>query len=213
MVQGQEKQDKIRVFPLSELIPEDNSEEDIQRLTELLSSFSCESDKDIELFLHKRAIGFECLNKSRTYLLCDDNILRKEERFAILGYFTIALKVLDLPEDLSNKKRKKLDGVSAKLHGNVIKSVPCYLIGQLAKNSAIPKEQSIKGSDLIDYAISVIRSAEALVGGRYVLVECHDNPKLLKFYTDNGFTTFGKIPFENMPMVQMLRTLCRMVPE
>ena len=116
------------------MISEDNLEEDIQRLKELLSSFSCDKDKDIELFLHNRAIMFERLNKSRTYLLCDNDILREEERFVVLGYFSIALKVLDLPENISNRSRKNLDGISAKLHGDVIKSIPCYLIGQLAKS-------------------------------------------------------------------------------
>ncbi|MBD5081925.1 MAG: hypothetical protein HDT44_09220 [Ruminococcaceae bacterium] len=56
--------------------------------------------------------------------------------------------------------------------------------------------------------MSVIRSAEALVGGRYVLIECRDKSKLVNFYTDNGFEILGKIPFEDIQMVQMLRTLC-----
>lgn len=152
---------------------------------------------------------FERLNKSRTYLLCDNDILREEERFVVLGYFSIALKVLDLPENISNRSRKNLDGISAKLHGDVIKSIPCYLIGQLAKNSAIPSNQSIIGSELINHALSVIRSAETLVGGRYVLIECHDKQELLKFYTNNDFEPFAKIPYGDISMVQMLRTLCR----
>lgn len=35
-------------------------------LLELLSSFSCEKDEDIEYFLHNRAIEFEKLSKART---------------------------------------------------------------------------------------------------------------------------------------------------
>ncbi|MBD5081926.1 MAG: hypothetical protein HDT44_09225 [Ruminococcaceae bacterium] len=103
MVQSKDEQSRIRMFPLGELISGNNSEEDIQRLTELLSSFSCEKDKDVEYFLHR------------------------EGRFVILGYFTLALKVLDLPENLSNNMRKRLDGISAKLHGDVIRSIPCTL--------------------------------------------------------------------------------------
>ena len=189
------------------MISEDYSEEDSQRLKELLSSFSCEKDRDIEYFLHNRAIEFESVNKSRTYLLCDVNALCNEGRFVILGYFTVALKVLDLPDDLSNRARKNLDGISAKLRGEIIRTVPCYLIGQLAKNSSIPKEQSVKGFELINYAISVIKSAKAFVGGRCVIVECRDSQKLLKFYIDNGFEQFDKIPSKDAPMVQMLRTL------
>ncbi|MCM1276150.1 MAG: hypothetical protein NC299_12440 [Lachnospiraceae bacterium] len=140
--------------------------------------------------------------------MCDNNVWLAEGKLVVLGYFSTALKVLDIPENISNNFRKKLDGMAATLHGEVIKSAPCYLIGQLAKNSNIPDEQSIGGSDLINSAISVIRSAETFVGGRYVLIECRDNPKLLKFYADNDFKTFAAIPFKGEPMVQMLRPLC-----
>ena len=208
MVQEQGQQGRIRTISLSDLISKDNAEEDIQRLMELLSSFCCTQDKDIEDFLHNRAIDFELINKSRTYLLCDDNVLCEKGKLVILGYFSLALKVFNLREDVSNQTRKKLDGVSAKLHGEIINSVPCYLIGQLARNFAIPDERAISGAELIEQAFSFIHSAETLVGGRSVLIECHDNPKLIKFYNDNGFKEFARIPFNDTLMVQMIRTLC-----
>lgn len=43
----------------------DNFEDKV--LTELLSSFSCAKDADIESFLHNKAVNFEKLSKSRTY--------------------------------------------------------------------------------------------------------------------------------------------------
>lgn len=64
-----------------------DTQEDIQNLMDLLSSFSCTQDKDIEDFLHNRAIDFERINKSRTYILCDNDIWCKESRLVILGYF------------------------------------------------------------------------------------------------------------------------------
>lgn len=207
MVQEPKKQ-RVKVLSLSELLMQADTQEDIQNLNDLLSSFSCLQDKDIEDFLHNRAIDFERINKSRTYIVCDYDIWCKEGRLVILGYFSVALKVLDLSDSLSNRSRKELDGLSAKLHGEKIKSVPCYLIGQLAKNSEIPNERSISGSELIDSAMSIIRSAETLVGGRNVMIECHDKQKLLKFYIDNGFEQFAQIPFGDMSMVQMVRTLC-----
>lgn len=169
--------------------------------------FSCNRDKDIENFLHDRAVDFERLNKSRTYLLCDDDIFRKEGRFVILGYFSVALKVLDFPENISNRTRKMLDGLSAKLHGEVIRSVPCYLIGQLGKNSAAAHAAAVKGSEFINHALFAIRSAQNFAGGRLVLIECRDEPKLTKFYIDNHFEMFGKYPFGDVPMVQMIRTI------
>lgn len=202
------KKQEIAVLSLKELLLQAETQEDNQILMELLSSFSCRRDKDIEDFLHSKAIDFEQINKARTYLVCDNNTLVAEGRIVILGYFSVSLKVLELSDELSNRKRKILDGLSAKLHGKVIKSVPCYLIGQLARNSDISDEHSVGGAELINRAMSVIRSTETLVGGRYVLVECRDTPELIKFYEDNNFEQFEKLPFENAPMVQMLRTLC-----
>lgn len=202
------KEQKINALSLGKLLLQAETREDIQNLTDLLSSFSCEKDKDVEIFLHNRAIEFERINKARTYLACDNNALLTEGKFVILGYFSVSLKVLELSDDLSNRKRKMLDGLSSKLHRKVINSIPCYLIGQLAKNSNIPDELSINGADLINCAISVIHSAEILVGGRYVLIECRNESKLLKFYAENQFELFDELPFGDVPMVQMLRTLC-----
>lgn len=150
----------------------DNSARDQEgssQLIEWLSSFSCERDKDIEDFLHNRAIPFEIAKKSRTYLLVDEVLLLSKGQMRILGFFTVSLKVLDLPERLSNRKRLELDGFAAKIHGEPIKSIPCYLIGQLAKNSAV--QDSVSGALLLDEALSIIKSAVKRVGGRFVLVE------------------------------------------
>ena len=45
---------------------------DISLLNHILSSFSCSYDEDIQNFLHNRAIDFENLLKSRTYLVIDE---------------------------------------------------------------------------------------------------------------------------------------------
>jgi len=137
--------------------------------------------------------------------VCDQDVFFHERGLHIYGFFTVALKVLDLPERLSNRKRLELDGFSAKMHGEVIKSVPCYLIGQLAKNSSA--ESVVSGAKLLGYAAQVIASAVKYVGGRYALIECHDDPHLRKFYTDNGFEEFDTIPDDDIPMVQMIRPI------
>ncbi len=182
-----------------------NNKEGSAILANWLSSFSCKYDKDIENFLHNRAVEFELLNKSRTYLVLDDDILRKEERAYIRGFFTIGLKVLDLPGNTSNNKRRMYDGFSAKQNGKIVSSIPCYLIGQFAKNFSA--KNAISGAELMDMAISVIKEAVETVGGRYVLIECRDNPHLQRFYTDNGFVEFDRISLSNVTMVQMLRPI------
>lgn len=73
-------------------------------LQSYLSSFCCEKDADIESFLRTRAVSFEKLSKSRTYLILDEDQLDQGE-FVILGYFTLALKVLIIPVEKSINMR------------------------------------------------------------------------------------------------------------
>lgn len=137
--------------------------------------------------------------------MVDETLFRTKGQICILGFFTVSLKVLNLPEHFSNRKRLELDGFSSKMHGEPIKAVPCYLIGQLAKNSAVQNPAS--GALLLAKALSIIKAAVKRVGGRFVLIECRDDPHLRKFYTDNGFVEFDTLPDENLPMVQMVRPL------
>lgn len=176
-------------------------------LSELLSSFSCEKDEDIEYFLHNRSIEFEKLSKARTYLVLDKKQLEnKEKPLMVYGYISIALKILSVPQDMSNRMRKELDGFSAKIHGEQIGDFPCYLIGQLSKNSNV-KSEGISGKQLIDFASDIIATSVEAVGGRYMMIECRDEEKLIQFYKDNYFSEVARIPDKNQPMVQMIRKI------
>lgn len=158
--------------------------------------------------MYNRAIEFEFLSKARTYLVCDGEALKNQGKLIILGYFSLSLKTLSIPDGVSNRKRKELDGFNAKMHGEPIREVPCYLIGQLGKNSALTKEeQTLSGSKLIDLAISVVMTAVESVGGRYVMVECHDRQALIDFYNQNGFKKISSVEFEGIPMIQLTRKL------
>ncbi len=104
-------------------------------MDQFLSSFSCSDDEDIETFLHIRAIDFEKLSKARTYLVVDEEELMNNDfaNVTIYGYVSVALKTMTIPDTFSNRKRMELDGFSAKVHGDPIREIPCYLIGQLAR--------------------------------------------------------------------------------
>jgi hypothetical protein len=175
------------------------------KLSKVLSGFSCVQDIDIELFLRKKAIEFEKLSKAKTYLIFDENAMY-EGRFIILGYISVSLKVLILPDTMSIRQRKDIDGYHGKIHGMPIREIPCYLIGQLAKNSNI-KNNALNGSNLIDFASAVIENAVDAVGGRYMMIECHDNQNLINFYKSNGFKPIFNKPLDNIPMIQMIRAI------
>ena len=182
----------------------ENMDED--RVDEILSSFSCAKDPDIESFIHHRAVEFEKLYKARTYLVLDQNQLESNpsDNLIIYGYISLALKVLTVPDDLSNRKRMSLDGFSSKINGQPISLFPCYLIGQLSRNSNVPKD-SLTGDDLIGFACDIIENSVKAVGGRLILIECHPDEKLINFYKHNGFSEIARIPDSGKPMVQMIR--------
>lgn len=193
------------VIPLRQIISRAGDEE----INRLLSPFSCDRDADIQNFLHEKALTFEKEDRSRTYLIVDENIdisnfLLGEA--VIYAYITLSLRAFKLPESFSNRQRRKLDGFSAKLHGKPITHIPCYLIGQLARNSNVPSE-SINGRELLRTAFDLISSSNQTVGGRYILVECRNVDKLIQFYIDNGFKFISSIPDNETSMIQMLRAI------
>ena len=181
---------------------------DINLLNHILSSFSCAYDEDIQNFLHNRAIDFENLLKSRTYLVIDEEQFENPafslDKLIIYGYLSLAVKVFTVPETTSNRQRQQLDGFSAKEHGKQISNFPCYLIGQLARNSNVPKD-TISGAELLKIANNIIGEAVKLVGGRNILVECRNNEKLIQFYLNNGFYKVSHVPDKSQSMIQMIR--------
>ncbi len=197
---------KKRTLSLEEMM---NELED-EALKSILSSFSCIYDEDIQNFLHNRAIEFERLSKSRTYLVVSDEEFRNPkvmfDEITIYGYISLAVKVFTVSETTSNRQRQQLDGFSAKEHGKQISNFPCYLIGQLARNSNVPKE-SISGVELLNFAYKTIGEAVKLVGGRNILVECRNNKKLIQFYLNNGFYQISQVPDDNQTMIQMIRRI------
>lgn len=124
----------------------------------------------------------------------------------IYRYFALALKVLSVPQEYSNNKRKMIDGFGAKIRGEIISDFPCYLIGQLSRNSNVP-EDSISGNELTEKAISVIKSSMISVGGRAVLVECRNKKKLISFYKENGFSLVDSDLDGEDKMIQMLMVI------
>ena len=180
-------------------------EPDPRLLQQILNTFSCEQDSDIASFLHSRAVEFERLSKARTYLIVDE-ISLKQGTFTILGYFSIALKTLSIPETLSNRARKELDGFSGKIHGEPIQNIPCYLIGQLARNS-LTDAKTLPGNAIFGLAYGTIAAAVNLVGGRYLMIECRNIESLIRFYKDNLFTEIARISDGTVPMVKMIRKI------
>lgn len=140
-----------------------------------LSYFSCQRNQDIEDYLKdpEKAIRLEDKNISRTYLLFDNH------NFKIAAYFSICLKVFET-SGISKSEVKRIHGLKRNAQ-----TIPIYLIGQLGKNDLF--KDKIKGSELLDFAENRILKAKQIVGGRNILVECKDEPKLKQFYITHGY--------------------------
>lgn len=172
-------------------------------IEDALSQFSCKRDADIESFLKNRAIQFEELAKSRTYLFADDAAL-KCDRLEIAAFFSIAPQVLYLSEDMSIRQRKELDGFSGKIHGKKLAALPVVLIGQLGKNDQYAS--IITGEELLAHALSIVQSAHDLIGGRIVMVDVKTEAVgLIRFYEEHDFVLISEDPETGLSqMIYML---------
>ena len=164
----------------------------------VFSTFECKQDSDIESFLKEKAILFDKKGKSKTHLLLDEDELLRGN-IIIAAYFSLAIQSLKIPESTSMSQIRRLDGLYSKRGGAPISEVPSYLIGQLAKDDKY--KTMMNGSLVLEYSLSVLLSAEHLVGGRVVYIECRDIPKLINFYANNGFKLLRRDP--NDALLQM----------
>lgn len=161
------------------------------RTKEILSSFSCPLNKDVENFFKNKAIEFSKRDFAKTHLVfwCPEDASQKE----LVGYYTIAPKSFFISKDIISKSLyKKISqyGEYDPIQGKC--SIPSMLIGQLGKNYNMGNDGLIKGSELLQMAQNKVRAIQNEMGGRYVYLECEDKEKLLAFYQYNGFILFGK---------------------
>jgi len=97
------------------------------KIKELLSTFKCNINPDLEEFLTTptKAIQSEQRDITRTYLYLE----LRNNKLIVVAYFTIAIKIL-YSEGLSKNLVKKLDGVDKNRE-----VIPSYLIAQLGKSN------------------------------------------------------------------------------
>ena len=143
-----------------------------------LSSFSVKRNPDVENFIRKNAVAYEKSNNARTYLVMSEDI-------DILGYFSLSLSVVDIPSEISKAMMKKMRGFGR----YSADSVPCYLLGQLAREDNVSHEDLMM-RDFIDFAIEYVMVAKQSVGGRFLLIDCIDD--LVDLYERHDFIRINK---------------------
>ena len=158
------------LFQLSEIIHFHQSTSQVKKL---LKTFSCTRNKDLEDFLHNKALTFEKHLRSRTYLYINN------ETKEVAAYFTIAISML-YTDNISTKTIKLLDG-----YKDNITTIPCFLIGQLGKSDKYEKFKI--GEYILEDSVDVIDKAHNTLGGRFILLDAVNDDRLIKFYKNNLF--------------------------
>ncbi len=154
-------------------------------LLELLSGFSCPKNPDVERFLKKSAIEFTKKNQSVTYLVVST------EDVQLLGYFTLALKLLTVRgETVSNTMKRKLLRISELDEKSDTYTMSAYLVAQLGKNFSEGEGKEITGEELLKLAWDKIKEIQYLGGGMVTFLEAKNEEKLLSFYRGNHFSQF-----------------------
>jgi len=159
-------------------------------LKNIISNFYCSQNQDIENFLKKGSRGYnstavmlEDKGITRTYFVSTEEIFKEKKE--ILGFFSLTLKNINFTNNVSRSQVKKIDGISPTRDSTIV-----YLIAQLSKNDL--HSNKISGEELLDLAINTLKKSQKIVGGRTIMVECEDIPKLVKFYQENGFRFLQK---------------------
>jgi hypothetical protein len=175
------------LYQLSELIEQLPSN---RKVRDLLHTFSCTINIDLEDFLHNKALTFEKHLRSRTYLYIDNEIKK------VAAYFTIAISTLHT-DNISSETIKILDG-----YQDNTKSIPCFLIGQLGKSDKY-KDKKI-GEFILEDSIDIIDNLHYAVGGRFILLDAINAKEVVEFYKNSLFFPI-EISDENVESIKMIR--------
>ena len=172
---------------LSKLISEVGED----KVSLLLSTFTCTADADAEYFLKNKAIMHDRESISRTYLMLDS----ESEKAVVKGYFTLAVKCLTIGEKntIPNKLWKLMN-----VNNGVAQS---YLLGQLAKADGTEKGF---GKTMIERALYNFDEGKLLFGCRTVRLDCKDEPKLMEYYVSCGFEFMRRDEKRNLNQMVMI---------
>ena len=150
-----------------------------------LSVFSSPKNPEIDDFIKTKAIDFAKRKLSITYLVYDS------EDGALLGYFTLAHKAIDIEgRTLSNTVRRKLGRYSRFDKDTDSYAASAFLLAQFGKNYGVDSGKRISGAQLMQLATDVLVDIQRQIGGGIIYLDCEDKPELVSFYTDQNFKRF-----------------------
>jgi hypothetical protein len=176
-----------------------------ERVSEILSSFSCDLNTDIENFIRQDAIRFSNQGIAQTHLVMGE----VNSRIELFAYFVLTNKVLAIsPDNVSKTFMKKIAKFGVPDQGTGTYNIPLPLIAQLGKNYADHLDRYISGDLLLEIACGKVAAIQRELGGKLVYIECENNPNLIDFYISNQFRDIsGNKPNTANDLLQMIRYL------
>lgn len=183
------------------------------RTAEILSSFSCPLNPDVEYFLRRKAIEFAKQGFSQTHLV----FAPYKNAQALVGYYALANKYITVSANKLNRRlRDRLKRFATYDAGLRYYCLAAPLIAQLGKNYTDSVNQLITGDELLKLACDKVKQTQLEIGGKFVYLECEDKPCLVDFYERNGFCVFDRREldrdetcFEGSYLLQLIKYLKR----
>lgn len=159
-----------------------------ERTSEILSTFECPLNPDVQSFLREKAILFSKHGYASTYLV----FASYQGSVVLIGYYALAMKAVVIKGSLlSSQWRGRLRRFA--FYDSDLKqfTLSLPLIGQLGKNYAHRYDRLISGDDLLGIACETVREIQLMSSGKMVYLECEDVLPLTSFYERNGFFRFA----------------------
>ena len=169
-----------------------------EKLSKLLSDFSCPLNREVEDFVRNKSIDFAQRKLSITYLVMKRT---NEDKNILVGIYTLSHKAIEITNsNISNTTRKKLLRYAALDKDTNKYNISAFLIAQFGKNNAVPKNyavedgKTISGNELMDLTFELLKHVQYCVGGGVVYLDCENVVKVLDFYQNgcNRFKIFGE---------------------
>lgn len=190
----------MEITLLGDMLKNENGEIQFNGLSDI---FVCRN-KDVETFLKSKAVQSSKLYTSATYLVSEIT-----DKIDLLGYFTLATKMLTLkPENLSASQSKVIKRFVSRDADTDTFRLPAILIAQFGRNF-LENSKSIKGVDLMRITLERIERAVSLTSGKVIFLECEPKQKLIGFYEQCGFRLLNNIVYskDKKELVQMFRII------
>ena len=193
------QENSFEIIHLFELLSMEGGESLFKEMADSFSSIN----KDVEIFFKEKVVQSCKLNTSSTYIIVSTN-----RNLEVLGYFTLATKMLTIKlSTLSKSEQKTINRYGYYDEDSDSLKIPAILIAQLSRNFS--SKIILSGSDLMDIILKQVKSILNLTSGKTVFLECEKIKNLTDFYESQHFKFLDTklLSRDSKELIQMYRLI------